>query len=118
MSLSYKHNLISRAKELRINATPQEKHLWYDYLCAYPIRFQRQKAIDEYIVDFYCAHVKLVIEIDGGQHYEDEAVIYDKRRTEALEKQGITVIRFTNIDIDKRFEAVCGSIDDMVKKLL
>ena len=69
MSLSYKCDNIPLAKTLRKNATPQEKHLWYDFLSTYPVRFQRQKAIDNFIADFYCHEAKLVIEIDGSQHY-------------------------------------------------
>ena len=68
MSLEYNKNNIARAKTLRKNSTPQENHLWYDFLSTYEIRFQRQKAIDNFIADFYCHKAKLVIEIDGSQH--------------------------------------------------
>ena len=116
MSIRYNGKLISYAKDLRKNATKQEKHLWYDFLKNYPIRFQRQKTIGEYIVDFYCSKSKLVIEIDGGQHYDDSAIVYDERRTDYLEKQGLKVIRFTNYEIDNKFDDVCYMIDATVRK--
>ena len=118
MPLPYKQGLIPLAKNLRTNATRQEKHLWYDFLNGYPIRFQRQKAIDHYIADFFCAKVKLVIELDGSQHFTNEGKSYDAGRSSELEKLGITVIRFTNEDIDKRFDSVCQYIDHTVKCLL
>ena len=118
MSLPYKHNLIPRAKDLRKNATKQENHLWYDFLRAYPIRFQRQKTISGYIVDFYCHEAKLVVELDGAQHYEEQGLIHDARRTAALEGFGLTILRFTNGDVDRRFSAVCEQIDDVVKQAL
>lgn len=116
MSLPYKHNLIPRAKDLRKNATKQENHLWYDFLRTYPIRFQRQKTISGFIVDFYCHEAKLVVEVDGAQHYEEKDLAYDARRTAALEGFGLTILRFTNGDIDHRFSAVCEQIDYVVKK--
>ena len=90
--------------------TPWERQLWYRFLRAYPIRFQRQKAIGEYIVDFYCAKARLVIELDGGGHYTDEQKEKDRRRTEALESMGLTVLRFCNTDIDHHFRGVCETI--------
>ncbi len=116
MSLPYKENLISYAKNLRKNATKQEKHLWYDFLCTYSLRFQRQKVIGNYIVDFYCHKAKLAIELDGSQHYENDALKYDNDRTEFLKSQGIYVLRILNLDIDKNFEAVCVMIDQTAKR--
>lgn len=118
MSLDYNRKNIVLSKNLRKNATTQEKHLWYDFLAKYEIKFQRQKAIDNFIADFYCHKAKLVIEIDGSQHYVDEALKYDEFRTEILEKYGLTVIRFTNSQIDKNFKGVCEYIDMFVKKSL
>ncbi len=115
MSLPYKSNLIPRAKELRKHATPQENHLWYDFLRSYPVRFQRQKAIDSFIADFYCHAAKLVVEIDGSQHYEPEGQAYDEARTAVLQKYGLEVLRFSNRDINTDFDAVCERIDDIVK---
>lgn len=116
MSLSYNGKLIPRAKELRKNMTKQEKHLWYDFLSKYPVRFQRQKTIDNYIVDFYCASAKLVIELDGSQHYEENHMEYDHERTKKLEEYGLKVVRFTNREIDTQFENVCRFIDDEINK--
>ncbi len=118
MSLPYKHNLIPRAKDLRKNATKQENHLWYDFLRTYPIRFQRKNSISSFIADFYCYEAKLVVEVDGAQHYEEQELAYDTRRTAALEQFGLTILRFTNGDIDHRFSAVCEQIDHAVKQLL
>jgi len=114
MSLDYNKQLIPRAKELRHKATRQENHLWYDYLSTYPIRFQRQKAIGNYIVDFYCHKAGLVIEIDGSQHYTDEGIAYDNKRTAFLNSVGLRVIRFRNHDVDKSFEGVCLEIDKAI----
>lgn len=115
MSLKYNGNNIPRAKELRQNATPEENHLWYDFLRNYPVRFQRQKAIDHFIADFYCHAAKLVIELDGSQHYEEQHKRYDDFRTEILEGYDLTVIRFTNTQIKKNFEGVCQYIDQVVR---
>ena len=112
--LPYKHKLIPRAKELRKNATRQENHLWYDFLRAYPVRFQRQKSIGNYIVDFYCHSARIAVEIDGSQHYEEKASAYDGERTAFLRSQGVQVLRFTNREMDTRFEAVCLEIDKQV----
>ena len=111
MSLPYNKEMIPRAKELRKNASPQERHLWYDFLKYYPVRFQRQKAIDNYIVDFYCHAAKLVVEIDGSQHYEPEGQEYDRKRSELLEKRGLKILRFSNREINTEFRAVCEQID-------
>ena len=114
MSLEYNKNLIPRAKELRKNATPQENELWYKFLRTYPIRFQRQKTIGQFIVDFYCHEVKLALELDGSQHFTPEGHTYDEARTAAIETFGVTVLRFTKKDIDSQFRAVCTQIDKAV----
>ena len=90
--------------------TPQERKLWYEFLRELPIRFQRQKTIKNYIVDFYCHKAGLVIEIDGSQHYEEKEALYDIKRTEELEELGLKVIRYSNYDINTSFEAVCRHI--------
>jgi len=118
MSLDYNGKNISLAKNLRKNATPQEKHLWYDYLSKYEIRFQRQKAIDNFIADFYCHKARLIIEIDGSQHYTQEGRERDDFRTEILEGYDLKVIRFTNLQIDTNFRGVCEYIDAVVKSSL
>ena len=108
--------LTERSRKLRRNMTRQEKHLWYDFLSIYPVKIYRQRSIDCFIADFYCSQARLVIEIDGGQHYTEEGLAYDKGRTEALEKHGLEVIRFTNREVDQQFEGVCKRIDERIKE--
>ncbi len=98
--------------------TFEEKTLWYKFLSSYPVRFRRQKIIGDYIVDFYCDAAKLIIEIDGSQHYEQDAINYDKKRTEYMESLGLFVTRFLNRDINDNFENVCLYIDKIVKQRL
>ena len=106
---------IPLAKALRKNMTPWEKKLWYDFLRNYPVRFQRQKAIGNYIVDFYCAKARLVIELDGGGHYTAQQSEKDSIRTKELEDMNLTVLRICNLDIDRNFSGVCEYIDLAVK---
>ena len=96
--------------------TPWERKLWYQYLRDYPIRFQRQKAIGEYIVDFYCAKAGLVVELDGGGHYTPEQMKADAVRTAKLESMNLRVIRICNLDIDRNLRGVCEYIDMEVQK--
>jgi len=110
----YRNDLNSRARELRKNATRQEKHLWYDFLCSYPIRFQRQRPICGFIADFYCAYAHLVVELDGLQHLSDNNSAYDADRSAIFEQHNITVIRFSNNDVDLHFDEVCRVIDAAV----
>lgn len=116
--LPYNKDLIKLAKANRKNMTPWEIKLWNYCLRDYPIRFQRQKVIDNYIVDFYCAKAHLVIELDGGGHYTEEQQEYDNKRTKVLEKYGLKIIRICNIEIDNNFYNVCEYIDREVKKSL
>ncbi len=109
---------ISLAKTLRKNMTPWERKLWYDFLRSYPIRFQRQKTIGNYIADFYCAKARLIVELDGSGHYTARQVKKDKARTKELESMGLTVLRVGNSDIDRNFSGVCKYIDFTVKKSL
>ena len=104
------------ARNLRKNMTPWERKLWYLFLKEYPVRFQRQKCIDNYIADFYCFRAKLVIELDGGGHYDPDSKKKDEIRTKILEKYGLKVLRFCNLDIDRNFYSVCSVIDSEVKK--
>lgn len=98
--------------------TKEERHLWYDFLRKYSlVRFTRQKVLGKYIVDFYCAETKLVIEIDGSGHYTDTGITYDKERTAFLEEYGLTVIRITNAEIRENFDGVCEYIDEIVKRM-
>ena len=118
MSLGYQKKNIALAKILRKNATPQENHLWYDFLKTYGVRFQRQKAIDHFIADFYCHQAQLIIEVDGSQHYSETGKRQDEFRTEILEGYGLKVIRFTNHQIDTNFRGVCQYINAVVKASL
>ena len=113
----YNKENIPLAKTLRKNMTPWERKLWYDFLRYYPVRFQRQKAIGNYIADFYCAKARLVIELDGGGHYTAELARKDEMRTKDLESMNLTVVRICNLDIDRNFNGVCESIDLTVKRL-
>ena len=115
-----KHNkaLTSRARELRRDMTKEERHLWYDFLRGYPIPFLRQKVLGRYIVDFYCAQAKLVIELDGSQHFEPDAKAKDADRTSFLVGYGLTVIRIPNNEISQNFDGVCEYIDRVVKQSL
>ncbi len=118
MDRKYNSKIVPFAKELRKNMTKEERHLWYDFLRTYPIKFTRQKVLGKYIADFYCAKANVVIELDGSQHYEVDGRLKDERRTEYLEQYRIKVIRITNLDILRNFEGVCLYIDNMVKQNL
>ena len=104
------------ARMLRKNMTRHEKHLWYDYLKQYPVRWYKQRIIESFIVDFYCSNAKLVVELDGSQHYTEQGLEYDRERSLYLEAYGLMVLRFSNDDIDKNFEGVCMEIDRVVKE--
>ena len=116
VSLPYKGELVSRARELRKQATPQENRLWYDFLRLYPVRFQRQKVISGFIADFYCHTAKLVIEIDGTHHETAQGKAYDKERSAVLQKYDIEVLRFSNTEIENIFPVVCEKIHLAVQK--
>ncbi|BCL79948.1 endonuclease [Ktedonobacteria bacterium brp13] len=116
MPKSYNRDLILLAQDLRRNMTEQEKRLWYCFLRHHSLRFQRQKVIDPFIVDFYCAHAHLCIELDGDQHYTEEGLLYDAKRTRILNRYSLQVVRFSNSDVNNNFAAVCMSIDNEVKK--
>ena len=111
-------NLLEQARKLRKDMTKQESHLWYDFLKNYPIRWYKQRIIENFIVDFYCSKAKLVVELDGSQHYELNAMEYDKIRTKIINVYGIEVIRFSNYDVDSNFDGVCEEIDKVVRERL
>ena len=113
--IQYQRYLKPIAADLRKKMTPQERKLWYDFLRDLSPRFVRQKPLDHYIADFYCPTRKLVIEVDGGQHYEQAVLENDEWRTKTLNQVGIRVIRFSNSDVDNRFSEVCASILDVLK---
>ena len=118
--MQYKHNqqLVPFAKKLRKEMTKEERHLWYDYLRTHPARFSRQKVLGKYIADFYSAEAKLVIELDGSQHYEDGNMESDAERTTFLEGYELTVIRIPNNEVDRNFRGACDYIDAIVKQSL
>lgn len=93
--------------------TVAEKKLWYSYLKSFPFRVLRQKPIDNFIVDFYCAKLKLVIEVDGDSHYTNDGREYDIERTQILEGYGLKVIRFSNDEVLNEFEGVCRRIEEI-----
>ena len=114
MLYNYDKNLTHFSQRLRKEMTKEEKHLWYDFLKKLPITVNRQKIIGGFIVDFFIAEKRIVIEIDGSQHYEEEHSKADKERDSELFALGITVLRYTNSDINKRFRSVC---DEILQKL-
>ena len=116
MSLPYQKKMVPRAKELRRDATKQERHLWYDFLNHYPVRFQRQKTIESFIVDFYCHAAGLIVELDGSQHYTEQGMQYDRERTAILEQYDLKVLRFSNNDVDENFQGVCRAIELAVQE--
>ena len=115
---NYNKANIPLAKALRKNMTPWERKLWYDYLREYPVRFQRQKAIGNYIADFYCAKARLVIDLDGGSHFMAAQEEKDTLRTNKLESMNLRVLRICNLDIDRNFRGVCEYIDTIVRDSL
>lgn len=112
--LPYNPDLVAKARELRKNMTPAEKKLWYDYLRTFKFRVLRQRPIAFFIVDFYCAALKLVIEVDGNSHLTEAGRAYDAERTRILEGYGLKVIRFTNDEVLHNFEAVCDRINEEI----
>ena len=115
-----KHNksIVPIARMLRKNMTKEEKHLWYDFLCTHHARFSRQKVLGKYIADFYSAQAKLVIELDGSQHYQDGNAEKDAERSAFLEGYGLTVIRIPNNEVTRNFRGVCEFIDTTVRQSL
>ena len=110
--IPYNKSLVGNAKSLRKNMTPEEKRLWYDFLRRLPINVRRQHNLENYIVDFYIASKKIVIEVDGRQHLCEENTLYDKKRDEDLSVWGISVLRYPNEAVNKNFTAVCSDILD------
>ena len=112
------HNkqLVPLAKTLRKGMTREEKHLWYDFLRSYPLNFIRQKIIGVYIADFYCPKARLVVELDGSQHYTEEGRRNDANRDLFIEGYGITVLHISNYDIHTNYDGVCMEINRQVGK--
>ena len=117
MEKIYNSSILSTARMLRRNLTKEEKHLWYDFLQKHPRKFVKQKILGKYIADFYCASAKLVVELDGSQHYTDYGMEKDAERTEYLKQFGITVIRISNTTIKTNFSGACQYIDETLNEL-
>ena len=116
MDRKHNPNLTPNARTLRKNMTKEERHLWYDFLRGYHVRFLRQKVIDRYIVDFYCHDARLVVELDGSQHFDPDNIQQDRLRTMQLESRNLKVIRIPNNEVNRNFRVVCEYIDLCVKK--
>jgi very-short-patch-repair endonuclease len=114
--IPYNPALKERAREMRNSMTIAERKLWFEFLRSHSVRWLRQKPLGEYIVDFYCSEKNMVIEVDGDSHFTDAGQEYDMRRTKFLSNYGLRVIRFTNLDVLQRFDAVCISIDEACKR--
>ncbi|MBR3763735.1 MAG: endonuclease domain-containing protein [Clostridia bacterium] len=108
--------ILPRARALRKNMTPQERHLWYDFLRDYPVKIYKQRPIESFIADFYCSSALLVIEIDGSQHFTEQGLAYDRERSAIFQSYGIQVIRFTNHEVDTQFNSVCSQIMRTIKE--
>ena len=108
--VDYRRRLKRSARALRRDPTPAERKLWFEFLRHCPLKFTRQKPLGNYVADFYCASRLLVIELDGDSHFADAAQAYDARRTASLDSLGITVMRFTNLEVMQEFEGVCQRI--------
>jgi very-short-patch-repair endonuclease len=109
--IRYRRDLTSRAQILRRDPTPAERKLWYEFLSTHPEKFTRQKPLGSYIADFYCAQKRLVIELDGDTHFTEGGDAYDRQRTAVLGFRSIRVVRFTNAEVLRQFEAVCAQIE-------
>ena len=118
MQRKYNKEIIPTAKMLRKNMTREEKRLWYDFLRLCPVRFSRQKVLGKYIADFYSAQAKIVIELDGSEHYTNEGKKYDRERTAFLEEYGLKVIRISNLEIHRNFKGVCEYLNEILEQSL
>ena len=95
--------------------TSQEKKLWYQFLRTYPIRIYKQRIIESFIADFYCASARLVIEIDGSQHFTAQGKAFDQERSMIMQQYGISTIRFSNADNDRSFKDVCDQKHQVIQ---
>ena len=110
MTIPKDNSQLENARRLRREMTLHERKLWYLFLRKYPIKIYKQRIIGRFIVDFYCASAKLVIEVDGSQHYAPQGMAYDEERSLFLSALGLEVLRFSNRDIDREFRGVCEQI--------
>ena len=113
-----RRNAVRSNLELRHKMTPMEKKLWYSFLRTYPVKMYKQRPIRTFVADFYCPLARLVIELDGSQHYTEQGMQYDKERSAVFEQYGVQVLRFRNQDVSAHFEMVCEQIHEAVVKRL
>ena len=118
MTIPKDNSQLENARRLRREMTPHERKLWFLFLRKYPVKIYKQRIIGKYIVDFYCASAKLVIEVDGSQHYEPQGMAYDIERSAFLSALGLEVLRFSNREIDREFRGVCEQIDMTIQMRL
>ncbi len=118
MTVPKDNSQLENARRLRREMTPHERKLWHLFLRKYPLKIYKQRIIGRYIVDFYCASAKLVIEVDGSQHYASQGMAYDAERSVFLSSLGLEVLRFSNRDIDRDFHGVCEQIDITIQNRL
>ena len=118
MTIPKDNSQLENARRLRREITPHERKLWYLFLRKYPVKIYKQRIIGRFIVDFYCASAKLVIEVDGSQHYEPQGIAYDEERSAFLTALNLAVLRFSNRDIDRDFRGVCEQIDIAIQNRL
>lgn len=118
MTIPKDNSQLENARRLRREMTPHERKLWFLFLRKYPVKIYKQRIIGKFIVDFYCAAAKLVIEVDGSQHYEPQGMAYDIERSAFLSALGLEVLRFSNREIDREFRGVCEQIDMTIQKRL
>ena len=116
MKWFYNKDINNIAKTLRKQMTRQERHLWYNFLRNYYVKVYRQRTIDNYVADFYCPAAKLVVELDGGQHYTEKKMLDDEHRSLIINQYGIHVVRIPNNEIDNNFYSVCTYLDSIIKK--
>ena len=112
------NDMLDVARRLRRDMTPEEKRLWYTFLRKYPVKFYKQRIIESFVVDFYCADARLVLELDGSQHYTEQGMAYDGERSAILHGYGLKVLRFSNREVNQHFDAVCECIDREVQARL
>ena len=115
MTVPKDNRQLENARQLRREMTPHEHKLWYLFLRKYPVKIYKQRIIGSFIVDFYCASARLVIEVDGSQHYEPREMTYDSERSKFLEALGLKVLRFSNREIDRDFQSVCEQIGSTIQ---
>ena len=118
MTIPKDNSQLENARRLRREMTPHERKLWYLFLRKYPVKIYKQRIISKFIVDFYCASAKLVIEVDGSQHFEPQGIAYDAERSAFLTTLGLEVLRFSNREIDREFRDVCAQIDSTIQRRL